>query len=245
MFQARLDGLVFEGGDGPAVYDIATDGLRGWFEGVDVRSERHPRPSSNGFFPSEVLRGGRTITLKGLVHSRGDVDQERALARLTGLLANGQTGRLTVQTPNGETWADVELDDKPEITMLMYGQTAEYRLQFWAPDPMRYGKTNVFEPGDAVSHRGNAPSFPVIKVVGPRPAYTISAGGKDFAVSQALTAGQTHEVFLKTGTVLRNGIKQLGVTTAPVRWSVAAGQRLLHTISGSGPASIELPDTFN
>lgn len=245
MFQARLGGLVFEGGDGPAEYDIAPDGLRGWFEGVDLRTERYPRPSANGYFPSEVLRGGRTITMKGQVHSRGAVDQERSFARLTGLLSDGLQGRLNVQTENGMTWADVELDDKVEITTLIYGQTAEYRLQLWAPDPIRYGDKNTFAPGAAVYHKGNAPSFPVVTVVGPRPAYSISAGGKSFPISQALTAGQTHEVFLKTGAVFRNGIKQSGVTTAPVRWSVAPGQELVHTISGSGTASIDLFDAFN
>lgn len=245
MFQARIGGLTFEGGAGTATYDIAPDGLRGWFEGVDVRSERYPRPSSHGFFPGEVLRGGRTITLRGKIHSRGSADQEHALARLTGLLGDGQIGRFTVQTPSGSTWADVQLDDVPEVTMQVYGQTAEYRLQLWAPDPIRYGEKHAFASGAEVHHRGNARSFPVVKVVGPRPAYTISAGGKSFSVSQALTAGQAHEVHLKTGAVYRNGVRQMNVVAAATRWSVAPGQSLVHTISGSGPASIELLDAFN
>lgn len=246
MMRARIDGLVFEGGSGSAEFSIEEDGLRGWFEGVSVRRDSTPRPSSHGDFPSRGYRGGRMITLRGDITSDGPQKQEHLFGRLTGLLGDGQTGRLVVDNAGESKWADVQLDDAPEITQVIYGKHATYRLQLWAVDPLRYGETREFGSGVSAHHYGNAPSFPTLEVTGVYPAgYTVTAGDKSYVVSQALAGGQTHRIEMRTGALYRNGVRQIGGVSSASLWSVQPGQGLVHSLSGSGSLTVKVTDAWN
>ena len=244
--RVRIGGLLFEGDEGDCDFTIFKDGLRGWFDGVSVRRDSAPRPSAHGEFPARGYRGGRLITMEGRVHSSSPEKQEHLFSRLTGLLGDGQTGRLVVDNAGSSKWADVQLDDAPEITQEMYGQFARYRLQLWAVDPLRYGETREFGSGVAAHHYGNAPSFPTLEVTGVYPSgYTVAAGGKSYVVSQALAGGQTHRIEMRTGALYRNGVRQIGGVSSASLWSVQPGQGLVHSLSGSGSLTVKVTDAWN
>ena len=197
--RVRLEGLTFVGGEGRAELDIERAGITGWFGGSSVRSEKLDRPDAHGTFPSRVRRGGRLIVLNGHVWSSSPSEQEHLFDRLTGLLGEGEIGRLHVDTESGTKWADVQLDDEVEITQQVYGKFADYRIQLWARDPLRYGDTRFTGGGVAAVNYGNANAFPVITVSGSAANYTVNAAGKSFVVSKAITPGQSHVIEMKTG----------------------------------------------
>lgn len=242
--RVRLGGLTFDGAEKDVEFSVFRDGLRGWFESVSVRRESIPRPSAHGEFPARGYRGGRMITLTGRIFSNSPADQEHKFDRLNGLLGDGQTGRLVVDNAGSSRWADVQLDGEPEITQRMYGEFADYRLQLWAIDPLKYGETRTFGPG-AAYHYGNAPSFPTFTVTGTYPSgYTISAGGESFVVSQALVAGQTHRIEMKTGALFRNNVRQISGVSSASRWAVDPGKALSHSLSGSGSLAVKVTDAW-
>lgn len=244
--RVRIGGLLFEGDEGETEFSIFQDGLRGWFDGVSVRRDSTPRPSAHGEFPSRGYRGGRLVTLEGRVYSSSPQEQEHLFSRLTGLLGDGQTGRLVVDNAGDSKWADVQLDDAPEITQETYGELARYRLQLWAVDPLRYGETRSFGAGAAAHHYGNAPSFPTLEVTGVYPSgYTITAGAKSYVVSQALAAGQMHRIEMKTGALFRNDVRQIGGVSAASLWSVSPGEGLVHSLSGGGSLTVKVTDAWN
>lgn len=185
------------------------------------------------------------ITLRGDISSNHPEEQENLFERLTGLLGDGQTERMFVDNAGDTKWADVQLDDAPEITQQVYGKLATYRLQLWAVDPLRYGEERTFTAGMLAYHLGNAPSFPTFEVTGALPSgYTITAAGKSFVVSQPLAAGQTHRIEMKSGALFRNGVRQIGGVSSASLWAVRPSERLAHSVSNGGYLSVVLPDAW-
>lgn len=155
MVRATLGGVVFDGTAADATYTIGDDGLRGWFGGVSSRVDRTVRPQSHGEFTSRGLLSGRVITLEGMVRTKQDgAAQETAVNVLSGLLADGETDRLTVESAAGVLWADVQRLDEPDTRILLYGSTAAYQARFLAADPRRYADGLWQQTGPAVQSGG-------------------------------------------------------------------------------------------
>jgi hypothetical protein len=135
---ATLGGLTFVGGEGAATYTIWEDGLNGWFEGAEMRREKIARPNGAGDFPAPGYLGPRLITLTGLILTDNDPAAfEVAIKALEDLLADGSTDTFTVEQASGTYTAEVGRDGTPEIAIELYGTRARYRLQLWAPDPVK------------------------------------------------------------------------------------------------------------
>jgi hypothetical protein len=134
---ATLGGLTFVGGEGAATYTIWEDGLKGWFEGVEMRREVIPRPNSDGDFDAPGHLGPRYITLTGLVLADDTAAYEVALKALEDLLADGGIDTFTVEQESGTYTAEVRRHGSPEIVHEVWGKQARYRLQLWAPDPTK------------------------------------------------------------------------------------------------------------
>jgi hypothetical protein len=138
MPNATLGGLTFVGDDGPATYTIFRDGLKGWFEGVEMRREIVGRPNGNGDFPAPGRLGSRLVTLSGLILTADDPEAfEVAMAALEDLIADGGMDTLTVEQATGTYTLEVGRLGSPEIIIEVYGSRARYRLQLWAPDPTK------------------------------------------------------------------------------------------------------------
>jgi hypothetical protein len=135
---ATLGGLTFVGGGGAATYTIEDDGLKGWFEGVEMRRETIPRPNGDGDFDAPGHLGPRLITLTGLILTDDDPAAfEVAMKALEDLLADGGMGTFTVEQATGTYTSEVRRHGSPEVVIEMYGMQARYRLQLWAPDPTK------------------------------------------------------------------------------------------------------------
>ena len=100
-----------------------------------------------------------------------------------------------------------------------------------------------------VMHRGNTPGIPTIRVTGTMPSgYTINGpGGREYVVEQALTAGQTHEIRMRTGWLYRNGSLQRSAVSRMQTWAIPSASlttMTLDPVSGSGQMTVLLHDTF-
>lgn len=245
--QATIQGVHFD--EWPRHYDesfvIAPQGLEGWLEGTETRREETPRPGAHGSFDARVFRAARTVSISGSVLASSEAVLHAMIDQLLGVLADGSKGRLSVQDDHGNvTWVDVRLAGAPSITRHT-GHTADYQIQFWAPDPWRYGDLRTFSgSGAQVYHRGNGPAFPVVRVADPVQVYEITSPGGTFRVSGAPTTQGAHEVDMRTGRLRIGGSVALGFVTRAETWAVPAGARWAHSISGGGQVSFIVHDTF-
>jgi hypothetical protein len=138
MLEATLGSLTFVGDAGAATYTL--EELDGWFvNSATMRREYVDRPNQHGQFATPGFLSGRIVTLSGKVHASSDADFEAALVALSGLLADGESDTLTVTTGVGATTATVYRYGMPRTRVIVWGSLAEYQLQLWAPDPVRYG----------------------------------------------------------------------------------------------------------
>src|SRR5687768_15573667 len=103
MQHATLGGLTFVADGSPATYTInRRGGLKGWFEGVEMRREIIRRPIGDGDFPAPGRLGPRLNTLSGLILANDDpVAFEAAMADLETLLDDGSMGTFTVVQASG------------------------------------------------------------------------------------------------------------------------------------------------
>lgn len=234
----RLGGLTFLGDAGDARFTVERDALKGWIGkgGVGVRKNDSPRPLGHGSQKQRAYRTGRLVTWSGEIWTTSPAEQDHALAQLSGVLAEGEFGRMTVDSAFGTHWCDVQLDEEPDAKRELYGRLATYSIGVWCPDPEVFGETQTFSPGP-VYHYGNFRAVADAVVTGPQSApYTLAVAGRQFTVTQALTAGQVHTIDTANARVRRNGVLQSGVFSKAQSLIVAPGAPSTFT----GPASAQL-----
>lgn len=215
--RARINGLEFV--EWPrdhhrSWFVLDEEGIKGVWEGVDVRRDDVPRPLAHGSFDSPVFLAGRVIPVSGYLSAPSPAELVHEMTRLTGLLSDGQSGRLMLDDDTQTTWVDVRLGGATQVSQ-MDATTAKFLVTFYAADPRRFGdasKPGGFAAGESVYQYGNHPATVRVSVPGPVSApYTVTVGTRQFTVTQALTAGQTHVLDTETATVTRNGVVQSGV----------------------------------
>lgn len=244
---ARIAGVELNGLDQyqRSLYTIYADELKGWLDGVGVRDERIPIPHQHGDFDLPVYRDARLVIIRGQINTRNEIDQEKAVARLLGICADGQDETLSVETAAGTTWARVRLGDKPDIRITKYGRYATYRLTFRAPDPRRYGELRPFT-DEPVWHRGNARATPVLIVSGANAAgWTVTGpGGRRIVCTRALAAGSPHRLDLATGrlTVAGSRVQRALPTFQP--WAIPPGSPITQSITAGLSLRTEVRDTY-
>lgn len=246
---ATLGGLEFVGdGDDTATYTLDADGLGGWFGGVEMRHDTIPRPSSHGDFDAPGFLSGRIITLSGLILTADDSAFEAAIKALEALLADGSAGELEVQQTSGTYTAEVRRHGAPDIAVVVYGRVGRYQLQFWSPDPRRYGVTHTYGPGAVVAgveQDGNFPAWPVLTVEGSAGGgYTVTGpGSKLITVTEPLVSGNPHTIDLSTGGLYVDGVRVVGGVSVYQPWSVPVGSSVSVSVS-AGTVTVEVRDTF-
>lgn len=244
---ATLGGIEFVGNGDPATYTIETDGLKGWMDGVESRHDSTPRPTTHGDFDAPTFLTGRLVSITGLVLASSPAGYEAAVQALSGLLADGSSSELSVEQNSVTLTATVRRHGKPDIVDMVYGQTARYRLQLWAPDPRRYGASHTYGPGASlttVEHDGNFPATPVVTVAGPVTApYTVASQGHSVTVTQSVTSGHEHTIDMGTGWVYLDGVLQSGVTSALDVFTVPPGGPV--TVTGPSTMTVDVVDTYS
>lgn len=243
----RIGGVVFHGN--PAARDsgfvIPSGGLTGWEDGTSMRVEDTPRPRAHGSFATDAYQSARVVTVSGWAWAQSQAALTALGDQLTGLLADGEKGRLTVDSPDGRTlWTDVLLSGQTTFERRSpYAHTADYQVQFWADDPRRYGALRVFSGGANAYHRGNAPAFPLIRISSGAATYNVVSPGGTFRVSGA-PAGGEHVIDMRTGRLTRNGVPVLGAVVRAETWAIPRGARWTHTITAGSGLSVEVHDTY-
>lgn len=246
--RARINGISFV--DWPSDHHgswfvLDQDGIKGVWEGVDVRREDTPRPLAHGSFDAPVFLAPRVIPVSGHISAHSGAELVHEMNRLTGLLSDGQSGRLAFDDDSGSTWIDVRLGGPTQITQLD-ATTARFLVTFFAPDPRRFGgpaRPEPFAVGGPVFHYGNHPAALKATVVGPVSApYTVAVGARQFTVTQSLTAGQTHVLDTETATVRRNGVVQSGVVSRAETLLVPPGAA--STFTGPAGTTGVVPNTY-
>lgn len=243
--KVRFGGLLFNGDEGAATYTVEADGIKGWLKGgVGVRRESVSRPNAHGDFDTPSFRTGRRVTLQGLILTDSPTKQDHAILQLTGMLASGQKGRFFVDNALGTTWADMRLIDV-QVSRRVYGRVADYRIELWGANPRIFGESRTFAAGEPAYHYGNFDAIPELTVTGVYASgYTVSASGKSYVVTQALASGQTHRIDLRSGWLYRNNVLQSGAVSAAGSWTVPPGQRVTHSLTGSGVLKVTVVDTY-
>ena len=142
--RATLDGLEFIGdptptelASGDALYLIDPDGLKGWFDGVEMRHETTPRPNAPGDFDAPAFLGPRLISIRGSLVASSAVDFENAMAALDELLADGSMAEFAVVQATGTYTAQVRRHGAVEFKDARYGVMTRFRFELWAPDPTK------------------------------------------------------------------------------------------------------------
>ncbi len=255
--RVHIAGLEFYGGDGEDGFYLDSEGLVGWYDGVDNRAERAQREDAHGDYDVPAYLDARLVVVRGLCLA----DDERRLdwyaRRLTGLLAGGATGPITVDHAGAVLSATGRRSGKPDFRILMPGKIARYEFQLLCPDPRQYGEARRTQPiapaVDApVSHWGNFAASPLIEVysTGGMPGgYSIvGPGGRRFTVALSGSSAFRHFIDMGTGQLLSESMQPLyGLTTRADTWAIPAGDAVVHRlepVGGSGRMVVEVRDTY-
>lgn len=228
MLNVRIGGVTFEGSprDRDDAFVIAPDGWSGWDDGVAVRREAVSRPSAHGSFAFPGFRDARVVSLSGWIVASSPEKLHHKRDQLLGLLADGGSGTLTVEQPKGTRWATVMLSDTPTVRVRGVSECeAEFRVQFWAPDPRMFGEVRDYAAGETAIQYGNFPARPQLIVSGSAASgYTVTGpGGRSVVVSKALTSGQPHTIDFARGGLYVGGVRQLRAMTVYEPWTVGPG----------------------
>lgn len=250
MYEIQVGGVTFE--SDPQSFDSAfvvePDGFTGWYESVGVRAETVARQKQHGDFDLPIFRAGRIITIQGTVIASTEFELVRLGQALTGILADGESGALSVQDSAGGAHAKVRLSGTPKFSPHSSGLEADFQVSFFASDPRKYGAVQQFAGSPAkVQHYGNFPAIPKLTVTRRTGSggYTVSAGSGTVAVTRSLEPGETHVVDLRTGALFVNGVRRLGGIGEFRPWTIPNGAAgVAHSVTGGVDLSVEVVDTY-
>jgi hypothetical protein len=256
--RVRIRDLVFEGGEGGEGFFFNRGGLSGWNDQTDLRREKNDRKQAHGVFRSPGYHDQRLIVIEGQCLTSSPEQQDWYSKRLSGLLNDGEYGRLTVDHQGTTLWADVGVYTQ-DWEVVEYGTIADYQIQLLAPDPFRYGETHTYGPAGPlgeipVFHYGNAKAFPRFNVAGTiSEDYAVYGPGtgdtrKRFKVNGTVSNGHPNLIDLKTGIVRVDGIQRRGVIEDATTWGVPGGTTISHTLDSNGdPATltVTITDTYS
>lgn len=224
--------------------------IEGWDEGTDMRLDTEDRPLQHGAFDGPGYLSPRTVSITGVILGESPADLQRAVRRLNGLLADGGSAVMTVHDALGPLWSRVRRASAPGVRVRGEAPSiADYQMQFWAPDPRRYGKMREFVGTSVVPyHEGTLPAIPEVLVTGEFPqGYTIGYGSSAFIVTAPLTVGQTHRIDMRTGWVFRGATQLVGAVAAAEVLHVPPGmpnRTMTLGGSGSGSMTVRVLDTY-
>ena len=253
MLRVDVGGITFHGvhADMTSGPHFVIQEMSGWDESPDMRRDTEDRPLQHGAFDATGYLSPRTVSLSGVILGESPRDLQHAVRRLNALLADGGDAVMTVQDALGPLWARVRRASAP--AMKVRGEApsiADYQVQFWAPDPRRYGQLREFAGVQVVPfHYGTMPAIPEVLVTGTFPqGYTIGYGPRAFIVTAPLAAGQTHRIDMRTGWVYRGSTQLVGAVAAAEVLRIPPGMPdepvTLTGTNGSGSMTLRVADTF-
>lgn len=247
MLNVSVGGVTFEGSprDSGTGFIIGPQGWTGWDDGTAVRRESVERPGDHGSFAVRGYRSARVITIAGTILASSKLELGHMIDRFMGILADGGSGRMLVERPHGFRWANVMLTDMPTAPVIGASELdARFTIQFWSPDPRKYGESRDFPAGTPALHYGNFPAVPKLIVGSGSGGYTVTGpAGRQVVVASA--PSDSHYIdFSSGGLFTMDGTRQAGAVTIYQPWRISPGETAGATISGSRPLVQRVTDTF-
>ena len=257
MTRVRVGNVTFFGskaetaaGGVASGFVITQNGLTGWDDGTNIRRNTVYREQAHGEFDVPGFQSGRVVSVAGICYATSAQQMRYYKAVLGGLLADGGSAQIIFDQVDATTWGFGHLTGQTRFTPVLPASLSNYQIQFWFPDPRRYGPSNTFGPASSVTavHYGNFTAAPVLTVAGSMPSgYTVAGpAGKVFTVTAAVVSGSPHTIDMATGYLTIGGVIQTGVVTVANTWGVPPGQTVTMTltpVSGSGTLTAAVKDT--
>lgn len=247
----EVAGLRMFGRPGRGPYVVKSEGLEGWEDGVDMRSESVAVPNRHGSYVLPRFQESRTVGVQGVILAKTARELANFRAGLTGLLAHGRPGRMQVTVDGSTQWGEVMLASKTKVTRRRGTYYADFSLNLWAPDARKFGAVQSVPAGvgsaTPVQNRGNYPASPVIVVAGPVSAggYSVTGpGGEVFTVTTSPAAGVTHLINMHDGLLRVNGSISAGagLVSRADTFTIPPGGKVNVILSKGG--RVELYDTY-
>lgn len=230
---------------------IGPDGFKGWDDSTPTKRQAVDRPWAHGAFSIRGFRDVRVVTLSGSCLADSEQQLNWYDSQLTGLLADGDIGRIVVEHSGVTTWADCYVDDQPQFVMTAAGALATFQIKFWCPDPRKFGDAHVVAGGVSAPNYGNFAATPVHVVSGDMSGYTINGpDGKQFIVTVPVVSGHPHTIDMSksVGLLSIDGVYVMGgLGSRTDVWAIPAGGQIAQTLtptSGSGTLATTVVDTY-
>lgn len=182
--------------------------IAGWRDSAPDATTSLPHPSGDGTVALLPRFGPRTVTLRGQIRattpSAATAAQDRLERVSTGVLLIGDTGGLGVRE------ADVRVTARSFDRL--WPTHYEWSLSLIADDPYRFGSaTRALTNGaNVIPNRGNTGVNPVLDLVGPHGALTITHPGGVYTFA-ALAAGQRRTLDWRNGDVWAGNVRVFSV----------------------------------
>lgn len=123
--------------------DSILERLEGWYGGAGVSGDNPKRPLGHGLFVAPSTREGRPMTLGGVLVFPTGAERDLAQRLLSGVLWDGELGRLTVRDAAGlELSAEVKLDGTIKAAELG-PRAVRFEVPLLAPDPFLVAEEQV------------------------------------------------------------------------------------------------------
>lgn len=250
MQELKIGGVLIEPyapRDKDDCFFLMPDGLSGFTGGTTDRGEQTARPNGDGALSVDGFLSAGSMTLDGGITAPTPFDLVKKINRFVSVFTNREIA-ISAKDEAGHYWRMARRNALPTITR--HGRDrcfARFNVQLWLPDPHYYGETRSASAGVRVANYGSADAIPTVRVQGPQPAgYTIGDGeGGEIVVTQALGAGGTDVIDLRTGWVRRAGVIISGAVSKFQPWTVPACGSKVHTFTGDASlVSFEVTDTY-
>lgn len=152
----------------------------GWTGSPAPRESPIARVQTTGdYFPPRLTQGARTVTFEVLGVFESELEARNKMGHVLSFLGE----KVTLRVEDQDTVRSVVgyISDDPRFTLLENGRVLRFSIVLTCPDPLKYEDAQVFKTalGAAeVLNRGNAPTWPVIKVTGNVTDLTVSCGSQ-------------------------------------------------------------------
>lgn len=196
----RSGRLNIKDGRGPRESGLffGRNGFAGWDSGAIMRTPTTKRPNQHGDFDTNGTLSGRLWPLRGVCFYKTPYEFNRFRDMVIGHGVAGGRFAVTV-TRNGRSLrAMARLANGQQSTFEEVGTKgyAEWSMDWWFPDPLKYGELFEITPGSSVTveNEGNFPATAKYRITGSAPGgYTITGpNDEQVVINRPLSAGAPH-----------------------------------------------------
>lgn len=208
----------------------------GWDSAPSMRGFAEAWPTGHGETYGARFMNPRVVQWEGTLEAQNQMDFEDAALNFSGLLAEGDSARVTVQKPGQTLWA-VGVAEKFELVPTGYEPDGQYGVQMLFHDPRKYGeqqKITVPSSGTVdLPNWGSLHAWPKVTVT----AASATPGGYAlrlfndagtsigyWRIQAPLTAGQSHVLDFKRAQVRRSGALQWSAVHSGSPWAIPRGR---------------------